>query len=1048
MLNAATKWMTKNSVAANLLMFLFIVGGLVLANNVRQEVFPEIEMDTVNVQVTYQGASPSEVEQGILLAVEDAVKDVAGIKRITSEASEGSGRVSIELLSKDNRASVLLNIKNSVDAIRSFPDEIETPVVSLQVLKRKIVSLIVYGDQSESNLRELAETVRIELQGRKDISLVELAAVKALEISIEIPQSTLRAYNLTLDTVAQIIRNNALDLAGGSVKTNAGEVLIRTQDRKDQGSDFANIPIVANANGSYVRLGDLAQIKDAFEEQDIEFYYNSKPAIRMEIYSIGSETPESISQSVKSYIQEKSQRLPQGTELAIFDDQSEAFAARMEMLVKNAALGLILVLVILALFLDPKLAFWVMLGLPVSILGSFLFFGTLGATLNMVSMFAFIITLGVVVDDALIIGESIHHERAKGMSNLDAAIKGTKAMSGPILFAVLTNIAAFMPLFFIPGTMGDIMSQIPAVVVAVLTVSLIECLLILPAHMAHSKESTGVWKTLGRPQKHISKWLTEFTEQRFSPVVKFAIKHRYSTIASGVFILILSIGMVRGGYILFNIMPKIDSDIISVQATLPYGSPLSDSKHVHAILVESAQKTIEQYGGNKIVRGVFSTIGANVSQQNVTAASGGHEVGVIISLIDGSERDFSGTQFAKSWREMTGEIAGLEKITFSGERGFGGAGAEIQVELIHQSDQVAQEAAAKLAAILSGYDGIIDINDGFERGKPQLDLALTPQARSLGVTSNELARQVRAAFFGSEVLRQQRGRNEVKVMVRLPLSERSTLDTVSNMTVQTADGGEFPLGQAATVKMGYAFTNIKRTGGSRVVPVTAGIDDSRANLTIVMAEIKDKILPALLQQYPGLSYSFEGQNNDRQESMQAMAQGMMAALLAIYALLAIPFKSYSQPLIVMLSIPFGVVGAILGHMLMGFDLSLPSIIGIIALSGVVINDSLVLVVTANQFRDEEKLPAANAAVKASIRRLRPILLTTLTTFFGLVPMLMETSMQARFLIPMAISIAFGLLFATVIILFIVPSVYMVLEDIKIKLKFNPSARLTPTNEGA
>ena len=1040
MLNAATKWMTQNAVAANLLMFLFIVGGFVLANNVRQEVFPEIETDTVNVRVSYQGASPSEVEQGILLAVEDAVKDVAGVKRITSEASEGLGLVNIELLSKKDKASVLLNIKNAVDGIRSFPEQIETPIVSLQEVKRKIVSLIVSGDQSEKNLRELAETVRIELQSRPDVSLVQLAAVKPLEISIEIPQSTLRAYNLTLDSVAQIVRNNALELAGGSVKTNAGEVLIRTQDRKNQGRDFSQIPIVANADGSYIRLGDLAHIKDAFEERDIAFYYNSKPAIRMEVYSIGSETPKSISQAVKAYIEEKSLSLPQGTELAVFDDQSEVFDARMEMLVKNAALGLILVLVILALFLDPKLAFWVMLGLPISILGSFLLFGTLGATLNMVSMFAFIITLGVVVDDALIIGESIHHERAKGMSNMDAAIMGTKAMSVPILFAVLTNIAAFMPLFFIPGTMGEILSQIPAVVVAVLTVSLIECLLILPAHMAHSTESTGVWKTLARPQKYVSRWLTEFTEQRFTPVVNVAIKHRYTTLASGIMILMLSIGLIQGGYIKFNIMPKIDSDIISVQATLPFGAPLRKSEQVHAVLLESAQKTLEHYGGSTVARGVFSTIGANVSQQSVTAASGAHEVGIIISLIDGGERDFSGTEFAATWRELTGEIAGLEKIKFSGERGFGGDGEEIQVELTHPSDRVAQEAAAKLAVILEGYDGVIDINDGFERGKPQIDLAITPQARGLGLTSNELARQVRARFFGTEVLRQQRGRDEVKVMVRLPLAERSTLDTLSSMTVQTPSGGEFPLVQAANIETGYAFTTIKRTGGSRVVPVTGGIDDSRANLEIVMADLKNRVLPALLEEYPGLQYSFEGQDNDRQESVAGMAKGMLVALLAIYALLAIPFNSYSQPLIVMLSIPFGIVGAILGHMLMGFDLSLPSLIGIIALSGVVINDSLVLVVTANQYRDEEKLSASHAAIKASIRRLRPILLTTLTTFFGLAPMLMETSMQARFLIPMAISIAFGLLFATLIILFIVPSVYTILEDIKEKSAASALAR--------
>jgi len=1035
MLNSATGWMTKNSVAANLLMFLFIVGGFMLANNVRQEVFPEMEVDTVSVQVIYQGASPSEVEQGILLAVEDAVIDITGVKRITSQASEGSGSVSIELLPETDKAGALLNIKNAVDAIRSFPELIETPIVSLQEIKRKVVSLVVYGEQEESHLRELAETVRSELQAKADITLVELSAVKPLEISIEISQATLRAYNLTLADVAQIIRTSSLDRAGGSVKTRAGEVLIRTQDRKNTAIEFAQIPIVANVDGSFLRLGDIAQLNDGFEEKDIEFYFNAKPAIRMEIYSIDNETPKSISDSVKAYIDKKSLSLPAGTELAIFDDQSEVFDARMQMLIKNAAMGLVLVLIILSLFLDPKLAFWVMLGLPISILGSFLFFDGLGATLNMVSMFAFIITLGVVVDDALIVGESIHNERAKGLSNLDAAIAGTKAMSSPILFAVLTNIAAFMPLFFIPGMMGDMLSQIPAVVIAVLTVSLIESLLILPAHMAHSTENKGFWKQLARPQKSFSAWLHQFTEQRFSPIVKLAIAHRYSTLATGILILMLSIGLVRGGYIMFNLMPKIDSDTISVQASLPYGTPMSESQRVHDILVKSVQQTMEKFGGEDISKGIFSTIGATVSSSSVSSASGSHEIGVIISLIDGEQRDFSGVEFANTWRELSGEISGLEKIKFSGERGFGGKGEEIQIELTHQSDQVAQAAAKRLAELLAEYDGVIDINDGFERGKTQLDLALTPQARSLGISSNELANQVRNGFFGTEVLRQQRGRHEIKVMVRLPLIERSSLDTLANMTIHTVAGGEIPLAQAATIKQGYAFTTIKRTQGSRVIPVTAGIDDNRANLSIVMTQLEEQTLPALQLEFPGLFYSFEGQDNDRQESMSAMAQGMIGALLAIYGLLAIPFKSYFQPLIVMVSIPFGIVGAILGHMAMGFDLSLPSLIGIIALSGVVINDSLVLVVTANQYRDEEGLSAYQAAVKASTRRLRPILLTTLTTFFGLMPMLMETSMQARFLIPMAISIAFGLLFATLIILLIVPSVYMVLEDIATKLRF-------------
>ena len=1047
---STTEWMARNGVASNLLMLVFVVGGLFILGGIRQEVFPSMEMAGIHIEIPYPGASPDDVEKGVLLVVEEVVQGIDGVKKVHSQAKEGVASLDIELYRSADKNDVSENIKNLVEAISSFPVEIEKPIVSIITQNTKVLTLMVYGDQSATHLRDLAEMLRAELQNKDGITQVTLSNPQALEISIEIPHHVLRGLNLTLNEVALLIRNNSRNISGGSLRTQAGEILVRTLSRKTRGGEFANIPIISNEDGVLVTLGDIAIINDGFYQADTESFYDGKPAIKLDIYGVGDETPISVATSVKDYIRETLPRLPSTVNLAIFEDQSVIFEERMDLLLKNALFGLVLVLLIIGLFIEPKLAFWVMLGLPVSFLGSFIFFDATNATINMISMFAFIITIGIVVDDAVIVGESIYNERKNGLSNLEASIKGVQLMAAPITFAVLTNIAAFMPMFFIPGPIGDVFKQVPAVVVSVLIVSLVETLYVLPAHLSHDSKPSKFWWTLSAPQRYFSAALETFGKEVFSPILSFAVRNRYSTIACGVAMLLICVGSVRGGYIQFSFIPKMDSDVITAQATLTYGAPMSESRRVREALVDAAQRVIDAHerdDGEAISQGVFSMVGASIIGSTVNPKGGGsHEVSVIVSLVPGEARGFSGAAFAKEWRQLTGDIAGLEHLVFSGETSTGGAASAIQIELSHPSERIGNLAAEELAVKLARFEGVEDINDGFERGKPQFDFHVTQQARSLGLTDESLANQVRARFFGVEALRFQRDRSNVKVMVRLPEKDRNTLDTLDNMTIHTPGGGEIPFVQAAIANKSYSYAAIRRSGGTRIIPVTANVDESSANQNAIVNELQSRVMPDLVKKFPGLRYRFEGDSSAKNESLVALMKGLMLSLFFTYALLAIPFKSFSQPLIVMLSIPFGVVGAILGHYLLGYQLSISSLIGIVALSGVVINDSLVLVVTANSYRIENALSSHDAVIKAAVRRLRPILLTSLTTFFGLLPMLLETSLRSRFLIPMAISIGFGILFATLVILILVPSIYLVLEDVKTSLKSIGRKRMPLENQ--
>lgn len=1017
-------WMAKNSVASNILMVILLLGGFIAAKNVKQEFLPEMSLDTVTVNVPYPGASPDEVEQGILLAVEESVRGIDGVKEVVATAREGSGSVSIEVLESYDVNRVTDDVRNEVDRIRTLPLDAEEPVIRARKVKRPVLDVIVAADVSETVLRELTEQTRDRLLTSDGITQVDLSNVRNYEMSIEIPQEKLRELNLTLQDVSQILAGSSVELPGGGLKTSSGEILVRVMDRRDLGREFARIPIVTAPDGTQLLLEDIAEIDDGFDESDKYTFFNGKPAMNVTVYRVGKETPLTVEAAVLDVIEELRATMPDGIELTLWDNRANHFRDRMGLLLKNGAIGLVLVFVLLGLFLEMRLAFWVMLGIPISFMGTFLFMGSMDVSLNMITMFAFLIALGIVVDDAIVVGENIYHNHQEGMPFLQAAIQGARQIAVPVTFSILTNIVAFMPLYFVPGTMGKFFRNIPMIVCTTFVISLVEALFVLPAHLAHQSDLKKPHR-IHRLQQRFSMKFRYFVREVYGPFLDRALKFRYITFCIGLLILIITIGYVRSGRMGFELFPSVESDIGLCSFSLRYGAPVERTQEVHDRIIAAGNEVIagiQEETGRPLAKGVISTIGIG------RGAAGGHTASIEYELLDPDSRPVSTQEFINRWRKATGRISGLKRIRFRDDAGGPGSrGAALTVDLSHRSMEVLEQASGEVAARLKEYPMVRDIDDGFTPGKPQIDFSIRPEGRSLGLTSRDIARQVRNSYYGAEAIRQQRGRNEMKIKVRLPESERDTEHSLETMIVRTPADTEVPLREVVDVKRNRAYTSITRRDGRRVVTVTSDINP-REQTPQMLAVLTSEILPDVMQKYPGLSFSFEGRQADRRESVGGLITGLLSALLLIYVLLAIPFKSYWQPMIIMVSIPFGIVGAVIGHLLLGYSLSLMSLFGVVALSGVVVNDSLVFIDFANQ-RRRDGMNMHDAVLAAGVQRFRPIILTTLTTFFGLMPMILETSRQARFLIPMAISLGFGILFATGITLLLIPSLTMILEDI-------------------
>jgi len=1010
-------WMATRSVPSNLLMVIFLIGGLIFTQKIKKEIFPEFDLDRVIIQVSYPGASPAEVEEGIILSIEEAIQGIEGIKSIDSTANEAVGIVSVEIIDGEDNARLLRNIQNEIERISTFPDDIELPQVYLAARKRYVVSLVLFGQQTEMVLRSVIEDIRDQLLQDKDITLVELSGARDYEIAIEIKQETLRQYNLTLEQVAQRIRQTAVDLPGGALKTTKGDIMVRMKERRNTALEFGKIPIVTTNNGAMLLLEDIASIREGFEETNHFATYNGMPAIRVDIYRVGDQTPTSVADAVKKQLEIINKELPPGLFLEKRRDRSEYYRQRLNLLIKNGSMGLILVFMLLAIFLEPRLAFWVSLGIPISFLGSLLILPQLDLSINMVTMFAFIVSLGIVVDDAIVVGESVYQHRQTGKDWKTASIDGTLDIAMPVTFSVLTNMVAFLPLLYVPGIMGKIFQNIPVVVISVFAISLIESLYILPAHLGHRKqtEPSKILSFISNAQQSFSRLFIKSVHKYYGPFLNLCLRNRYITLCICLSILMITIGYVKSGRMGFELFPKIESDYAKVTVTLPYGVPIQKTEAIQKKLVESAQFVAEKNDGKALVTGIFARIHEN-------------ETTIRVYLTPPDKRPLSTAEFTEKWRNQVGKLVGIEWIKFESDAGGPGSGASLSIGLSHHNMDVLKSACKELADELTQYPKVTDINDGFQAGKQQIDFQMRPEGIKAGLSAYDVARQIRNAYQGVEVLRQQRSRNEIKVVVRLPQSQRSSEYYLEEMILKAPDGNEIPLTNAVFFKPGHAFTQIKRKNGRRLVSVEADVRP-RSQTNVVISSLKASVLPDLVRKYDGLTYQFEGKQADQRESMESLITGLMFALMVIYAMLAIPFNSYTQPFIVIMAVPFGIVGAIWGHLIMGFSLCVISMFGVVALSGVVINDSLVLIERANRHL-KQGLTGHDAIFQASLLRFRPILLTTLTTFGGLAPMIFETSRQARFLIPMAISLGFGIVFATGITLALIPCLYLIFNDIK------------------
>ena len=1032
----AIGFMARNSIAANLLMVILLGGGLWMMVNIQKEVYPQYALDIVEVSVVYPGAAPAEVEQGILRPVEEAIRGVEGIKEVMSQANEGSGQVTIELVTGADRMKAFQDIDQAVNRIRTFPDDIEEPEVQLQSNQREVMVVGLYGDVDVWTLRQVAENLRDRLLNTEGITQVEIGNVPDYVTHVEIPRSTLREYGLTLSDVSDIIAASSEDTPAGSIETSAGEILLRMQERKQWAEQFGEIEVLTSASGGSITLADLGTIRDGFEEIGFFGEFNRRPSIDLEIYRIGDQSPLTIASTVQEVMEDAQATFPPGVQYRIDSNEADDYRERLSLLTENGFLAIIIVLLVLALFLEYRLAFWVMMGMTISFVGAMLFMPLAGLSINMISMFGFLIVLGIVVDDAIVVGENVYEYRQRGMSNMEAAIAGARDMARPVTFAILTNIIAFVPLLFMPGTTGKYWWPLPAVVIIVLIVSLLEALFILPAHLGHAAKENRfkIGRTIERWQGKFADRFNRFVNTRYRSFLELCLAHRYVTLSVALALLIVVGGYGYSDHMGMVLMPENAADEIEAGVRLPVGTTVDQAADVANEITAATHRMFEEHNLYEVAEGIKT----NVRGQSF--------VDVEIVLKPPDERDMSAQEVVELWRDQIGDIEGVDQITFEAESGPGGWRQDIEVDLSHSNIEMLEAASQAFVQRVEEFEATRDVSDNYDQGKSQFDFTLLPEGRRLGLTPEDVGRQLRNAFYGALALRQLRGTNEIEVRVKLPREERTDVYHLEDFVIQTPSGMEVPLLDVARVEEDEAFTSINRRNGRRVV--TVGMDAEPANaVSRVLASLNQEVLPQLQADFPGITWTYEGSQAEMRESTQSLWGSFALAMIVIYALLAIALGSYIQPLIVMGAIPFGIVGAVIGHILLGYDLSLVSLMGVIALSGVVLNDSLIMIHYANQKRAAHT--AFDAIHEAGLRRFRPIILTTLTTFGGLTPIILETSRQAYQLIPMAISLGFGIVFATAIILVIVPCLYLIQEDAVRKAKaLRTSSALRLSTEGA
>ena len=1032
-------WFARNGVAANLLMGIILISGFFSIRGLKMELFPDFDLDLVTISVPYPGAAPLEVEDGICKLIEEKVWDLDGIKEMNSFARENVGVVSVQVERTKDAKILADEIKVRVDSIINFPEEAEKAMVEVATQKRQVLAVAIHGKTDLYSLRKLADKTLTDLTNLPGITQVEISGVRKPEIGIEVSESSLREHKLSFDDIAIALKTNSIDIPGGVARTPSGETLLRSMGKVRNGMEFSELEIMTTNDGSSLKLRDLARVKDGFEDKVLYTKFSEEPAVTLRVFRVGHQSPLDISKKVSLYVENINKTLPEGLSMTIWKDSSFYLKGRLEMMVRNAFQGLLLVFLVLSLFLRPSLAVWVAIGLPISFMGAFATMGLVGASINLVSLFAFIVVLGILVDDAIVVGESVYTLGVKGEKSINASIKGTHLVAMPVTFAIITSMVAFVPMLFLPGWLGKLMKDIPLVVIPALLFSLIESKFILPYHLSLCRFDKLPKNLLSKFQNKVSIGLEKFIEIVYQPILKKSLEWRYLTLSFFIGLLLVTFGLIIGGHVpSIRGVPPVPSDYISVKLSMQDGAPAATTENA-LLEVERARLEVVEYLQNlnepNPFRYVMKTMGAQPfsggpkSSSNIVTGSNMGEISV--ELIKSEERTRTAPQISALWREKINPLPGLKEMYF-GDVAAGGSRTAIDIEISGNNLEKMSLAAEKLKAKLENYEGLFDISDTYSGGKREMKIQINPNGRSLGLTQADLGRQVRQAYYGEEIQRVQRDRNEVKVMLRYPLSERKTLTALSNIRIRTPIGIEAPLEEVASFEMGQGYPSIKRSDRSRIINVQSSADKIVANIPLIESDLGNDFIPELRREFPSLRFSFVGEKKEQEESDSGLAQAGGICLFVIYALLAIPFRSYLQPFLIMSVIPFGLIGAVFGHYLFGLPLSQLSHFGLVALTGVVINDSLVLVHYVNQRAKETNI--LEAAKIAGMARFRAILLTSLTTFVGLLPILFERSLQAQFLKPMAIAIGFGVLFATFITLIMVPCLYLILNDIVIKLK--------------
>ncbi|MEH6605504.1 MAG: efflux RND transporter permease subunit [Pseudomonadales bacterium] len=1021
-------WMTRHGIAPNLLMLVLIIGGLVMSVVIRKEYLPETTLDIVQVVVQYPGASPDELESAVAVPIESALDGLDGVRSVKTKITTGRAKISVELAAGGKGQKIYQDIQQAVDRITSFPQGIEKPYIGLANRVIDVMEIAVHADLDRLAVKRLAEQLQDRLLQSPDITQVVLRGLPKEELHVEISSATLQRYNLDLDGVAQRLKKSAVEQSAGSIKSSQGDILVKVDERRNWADEFATIPIVSSGEGDRLQLADIATVSDGFADDRELITFDGQPAVTLRIYRTGNQTPKDIANAVTDMWPDLENILPPAAGMTVVDDDAKNYSKRLGLLLKNAFYGLLLVLVLMSLFLEHRLAFWVVAGIPSAFLGAILFLPLFDVSINMVSMFGFIIAIGIVVDDAIIAGENIYSHMQDGQPFEQAALLGAREVAMPLTIAILTNIVAFLPLLLLTGYMKLLFGAIPIVVVLCFIVSWVEALFILPSHLARLKEEPGTrfGKWMDRVQGRFDRRFQAFIHNTYRPLLRRSLAWPELTAVLALCVFMLVISYAYSGKMGFSLMPKMEGRWVKASIELPEDVPLAKVLSIRDRVEASAREVqLENKLDNEIV-----SIRSEIFETNLEVA---------LLLAPSEEREISTAEVKELWREKTQTFRELGKFRFSSARRGSSAlaDASITLEFRHADPEVLAEAIAEAQSFASRIDGVVGAVSTMTNGKPQWKLKLNENGRSLGLDAADLSKQLRTALYGARALRQHRGKNQVTVLVRLPLSERQAISDVENMLIRTGNGGYSPLYEVAEIETTFSASRIIRLDGDRIESLGVEVLPEEA-VPAVGALLSEHLVPDLLAKYPALKVGYGGQQRQIKESISSLQIGAAFALGAIYCLLAIAFHSYSQPLLIMAVIPFGAVGAIVGHMVLGFGLSVVSLMGMLALAGVVVNDSLILVEYANKRRQAGDR-IEEAILKAGVRRFRPIILTTLTTFGGLAPMVFETSRQAQFIVPMAVSLGFGILITTVVCLLVLPSLYLMLER-----RLHPEPRYTST----